>query len=77
MQAQGNCPEKRKEQRHEVMLGRAVIFEPLDFMYRMYGMPRAHGCAGAAISRLVSLDCRDAGGRAGAVAEIPKPRVNL
>ena len=40
-----------------------VIFEPLDFMYRMYGMPRAQGCAGAAISRLVSL--------------IPKPRVNL
>ena len=35
-----------------------VIFEPLDFMYRMYGMPRAH-------------DCRDAGGRAmpGAIAE--------
>jgi hypothetical protein len=28
-----------------------VILEPLDFMYRMYGMPRAH-------------DCRDAGGRA-------------
>ncbi len=25
-----------------------VIFEPLDFMYRMYGMPRAHGCARAA-----------------------------
>ena len=22
-----------------------VIFEPLDFMYRMYGMSRAHGCA--------------------------------
>ena len=22
-----------------------VIFEPLDFMYRMYGMPRAQGCA--------------------------------
>jgi len=21
-----------------------VIFEPLDFMYRMYGMPRAHDC---------------------------------
>ena len=40
-----------------------VIFEPLDFMYRMYGMPRAQGCAGAAISRLVSL--------------VPKPRVNL
>jgi hypothetical protein len=40
-----------------------VIFEPLDFMYRMYGMSRAHGCAGATISRLVSL--------------VPKPRVNL
>jgi hypothetical protein len=40
-----------------------VIFEPLDIMYRMYGMPRAQGCAGAAISRLVAL--------------IPKPRVNL
>jgi hypothetical protein len=40
-----------------------VIFEPLDFMYRMYGMSRTHGCAGATISRLVSL--------------IPKPRVNL
>ena len=22
-----------------------IIFEPLDFMYRMYGMPRAQGCA--------------------------------
>jgi hypothetical protein len=32
-------------------------------MYRMYGMPRAQGCAGAAISRLVAL--------------VPKPRVNL
>ena len=32
-------------------------------MYRMYGMSRAHGCAGATISRLVSL--------------VPKPRVNL
>jgi hypothetical protein len=40
-----------------------VIFEPLDIMYRMYGMPWAQGCAGTAISRLVSL--------------IPKPRVNL
>ena len=29
----------------------------------MYGMSRAHGCAGATISRLVSL--------------VPKPRVNL
>jgi hypothetical protein len=40
-----------------------VIFEPLDFMYRMYGMPRAQGCAGAAIARLVAL--------------VPKPRVHL
>jgi hypothetical protein len=40
-----------------------VIFEPLDFMYRMYGMPRAQGCAGAAIARLAAL--------------IPKPRVHL
>ena len=40
-----------------------VLFEPLDFMYRMYGMPRAQGCAGAAIARLVAL--------------VPKPRVNL
>ena len=40
-----------------------IIFEPLDFMYRMYGMPRAQGCAGAAISRLVAL--------------VPRPRVNL
>jgi hypothetical protein len=40
-----------------------VIFEPLDFMFRMNGMPRAQGCAGAAISRLVAL--------------IPKPRVKL
>ena len=40
-----------------------VIFEPLDFMYRMYGMPRAH-------------DCRDAGGRAmpGAIAEQAQER---
>jgi hypothetical protein len=40
-----------------------VIFEPLDIMYRMYGMPWAQGCAGTAISRLVAL--------------VPKPRVNL
>jgi len=40
-----------------------VIFEPLDFMFRMNGMSRAHGCAGATISRLVAL--------------VPKPRVNL
>jgi len=40
-----------------------VIFEPLDFMYRTYGMPRAH-------------DCRDAGGRAmpGAIAEEAQER---
>jgi len=29
--------------------------EPLDIMYRMYGMPRAQGCAGAAVARLVAL----------------------
>jgi hypothetical protein len=40
-----------------------VIFEPLDSMYRKYGMPRAQGCAGAAIARLAAL--------------VPKPRVNL
>jgi len=40
-----------------------VLFEPLDFMYRMYGMPRAQGCAGAAIAKLVAL--------------VPKPRVHL
>ena len=40
-----------------------VIFEPLDFMYRMYGMPRAQGCAGAATAKLAAL--------------VPKPRVNL
>ncbi len=40
-----------------------VLFEPLDFMSRMDGMPRAQGCAGAVISRLVAL--------------VPKPRVNL
>ena len=22
-----------------------VLFEPLDFMYRMFGLPRAQGCA--------------------------------
>ncbi len=40
-----------------------VLFEPLDFMYRMYGMPRAQGCAGAAIAHLAAL--------------LPKPRVHL
>ena len=30
-----------------------VIFEPLDFMYRMYGMPWAQGCAGTAKIRRV------------------------
>jgi hypothetical protein len=40
-----------------------ILFEPLGFMYRMYGMSRAHGCAGATISRLVSI--------------VPKPRINL
>ena len=32
-------------------------------MYRMYGMPRAQGCAGAAIAKLAAL--------------VPRPRVNL
>jgi hypothetical protein len=40
-----------------------VILDPLDVMDRMYGMPRAQGCAGAAIARLAAL--------------VPKPRVNL
>ena len=40
-----------------------VILEPLDFMYRMYGMPRAQGCAGAAMSRLAAL--------------VPRPSFNL
>ena len=40
-----------------------VIFESLDIMYRMYGMPWAQGCAGTAISRLVVL--------------VPRPRVHL
>ncbi len=40
-----------------------VVLEPLDFMYRMYGMPRAQGCAGAAIARLAAL--------------VPRPRLNL
>ena len=40
-----------------------VIFEPLDFMFRMNVMSRAQGCAGAIISGLVAL--------------VPKPRVNL
>jgi hypothetical protein len=40
-----------------------VVLEPLDIMYRMYGMPRAQGCAGAAIARLAAL--------------VPRPRLNL
>ncbi len=40
-----------------------VVLEPLDFMYRMCGMPRAQGCAGAAIARLAAL--------------VPRPRLNL
>jgi hypothetical protein len=40
-----------------------VVLEPLDFMFRMNGMPRAQGCAGAAIARLAAL--------------VPKPRLNL
>jgi hypothetical protein len=40
-----------------------VVLEPLDFMFRMNGMPRAQGCAGAAMARLVAL--------------VPRPRLNL
>jgi hypothetical protein len=40
-----------------------VVLEPLDFMYRMYGMPRAQGGAGAAIARLAAL--------------VPRPRCNV
>jgi hypothetical protein len=40
-----------------------VVLEPLDYMYRMYGMPRAQGCAGAAMARLAAL--------------VPRPRLNL
>ena len=52
-------------QRHrpEQTLLYRIVFEPLDFMYRMYGMPRAQGCAGAAIARLAAL--------------VSRPRVNL
>jgi hypothetical protein len=32
-----------------------VVFEPLDFMYRMYGVPRAQGWAGAAIAAFCAL----------------------
>ena len=40
-----------------------VVLEPLDFMFRMNGMPRAQGCAGAVIARLAAL--------------VPRPRLNL
>ena len=40
-----------------------VILDPLDLMFRMNGMPRAQGCAGAAIARLAAL--------------VPRPRLNL
>ena len=40
-----------------------VVLEPLGYMYRMYGMPRAQGCAGAAMARPAAL--------------VPSPRVNL
>ena len=40
-----------------------VVMEPLDFMFTMNGMPRAQGCAGAAIARLAAL--------------VPRPRLNL
>jgi quercetin dioxygenase-like cupin family protein len=32
-----------------------VVLEPLDFVYGMEGMPRAQGCAGAAMARLAAL----------------------
>jgi hypothetical protein len=35
-----------------------VLLEPMDFMFRMNGMPRAQGCAGAAIARLAALVLR-------------------
>jgi len=40
-----------------------VVLEPLDFMFRMNGMPRAQGCAGATVARLAAL--------------VPRPRLNL
>ena len=40
-----------------------MILEPLDFMYTIYGMPRAQKCAGAAIARLAAL--------------VPRPRFHL
>ena len=40
-----------------------VVLEPLDFMFRMNGMPRAQGCARAAVARLAAL--------------VPRPRLNL
>jgi hypothetical protein len=40
-----------------------VVLEPLDFVFRMNGMPRAQGCARAAMARLASL--------------VPGPRLNL
>jgi Putative transposase len=35
-----------------------VVLEPLDFMFRMNGMPRAQGCAGAAIAWLAAAISR-------------------
>jgi hypothetical protein len=35
-----------------------VVLEPLDFMFRTNGTPRAHGCAGAAMARLAALRSR-------------------
>ena len=40
-----------------------VVLEPLDFVFRMNGMPRAQGCARAAMARLASL--------------VPGPRLNV
>ena len=42
---------------------RHFTFEPLDFIYRMYGIPRPQGCAGAAIAKLA--------------AQVAKPGVDL
>lgn len=35
-----------------------VVLETLDFMFRMNGMPRTQGCAGAAFVRLADFDAR-------------------
>jgi hypothetical protein len=50
-----------------------AVFEPLDFMFRMNGMPRAQGCAGAAMARLAALVPRRPRGR----VDSDKPRAPL